>query len=389
MRILKKNTEQLPSRLLEGIRVLDFSHYLPGPFATLRLTEMGAEVIKVEPPIGDPARTMDPKSNGEGIGFQANNRGKKSITLNLKHSLGREVALRLAQESDVLIESFRPRVMEKHGLGYEQVAEVNPKLIYCSISGFGQDGVLSTLGSHDINYMALSGALAQLKDDYGRPVHPSNTFADFFGGMAANERILAGLASRALTGRGSYHSISITEVMASLMVNHVLVEKETGTGNGFDVLNGSIVSYALYETMDNRFVSLGALETKFWSNFCQGLGRPEWIPHQYSRTVPDCFIFNEMIELFKSRSLEEWSKFGMETDCCLAPVLEGRELASHPYFLERGTVFAGGQIRMHSGLISEEVTTPPKKGEHTDTVLKELLSASETEISVWRNTGII
>jgi alpha-methylacyl-CoA racemase len=387
--MLKQKTEHLSCKLLEGVRILDFSQYLPGPFATLRLAEMGAEVIKVESPSGDPARSTGPKSKGEGIGFQANNQGKKGITLNLKHASGREVALRLAQESDVLIESFRPGIMAKLSLSFEEVAKVNPKIIFCSISGFGQDGILSTLGSHDINYMALSGALAQLKDDLGRPVHPSNTFADFIGGMAANERILAGLVSRSLTGKGSYHSISITEVMASLMVNHVLIEKETGTRDGFGVLNGSIVSYALYETKDGRFVSLGALEPKFWINFCQGVDRTDWIPHQFSKTALDCTVYKEMIRLFKSRSLEEWSKFGMETDCCLAPVLEGHELALHPYFLGKETVSAGGQVRMHSGMKTEERTLPPKKGEHTDEVLKDLLNVSESELLVWRNAGII
>jgi alpha-methylacyl-CoA racemase len=387
--MLKEKTEHLSSKLLEGVRVLDFSQYLPGPFATLRLAEMGAEVIKVEPPSGDPARCTGPKRNGEGIGYQANNRGKKGITLNLKHASGREVALRLAQEADVLIESFRPGIMAKLGLSFEEVVQVNPKLIYCSISGFGQDGILSTLGSHDINYMALSGALAQFKDDLGHPVHPTNTFADFIGGMAANERILAGLVSRSMTGKGSYHSISITEIMASFMVNHVLIEKETGTRDGFVVLNGSIVSYALYETKDGRFVSLGALEPKFWSHFCQGVDRPEWIPQQFSKTAQDSTVYKEMKELFKSRTMEEWSKFGMETDCCLAPVLEGHELAVHPYFLEKETVSAGGQVKVHSGLKTEELTLPPNKGEHTDEVLKELLNVSESELLAWRNAGII
>jgi alpha-methylacyl-CoA racemase len=387
--MLKGKSKQLSSKLLQGVRVLDFSQYLPGPFATLRLAEMGAEVIKVEPPSGDPARTSGPKMNGNGIVFEANNRGKKSVTLNLKHESGREVALRLAGEADVLIESFRPGVMKKLGLGYEEVVEVNPKLIYCSISGFGQDGMLSGLGSHDINYMALSGALSQLKDDQGRPVLPSNTFADFIGGMAANERILAGMVSLALTGRGSYHSISITEVMATFMVNHIVIEKETGTGSGINILNGSIVSYALYETSDNRFISLGALEPKFRSNFCLGVGRPDWIPLQFSRTTPESTVYKDMIELFRSKSMGEWSTFGMETDCCLAPVLETSELSAYPYFLEKGTVLTGRQVRMHSELESEDLAPAPEKGEHTEAVLKDLLNATESELTAWRNASII
>ncbi|WNB92134.1 CaiB/BaiF CoA-transferase family protein [Bacillus sp. NEB1478] len=387
--MLTENTEQLQSKLLKGVRILDFSHYLPGPFASLRLAEMGAEVIKVEPPSGDPARTAGPKSNNKAIVFEANNRGKKSITFNLKQESGREIALRLARESDVLIESFRPGVMKKLGLGYEHIMEVNPKMIYCSISGFGQDGMLSELGSHDINYLALSGALAQLKDDNGRPIHPSNTFADFIGGIAANERILAGLVSRALTGKGSYHSISITEVMATFMVNHVLVEKESGIGNGIEVLNGNTVSYALYETSDRRFVSLGALEAKFWSNFCHGVGRLDWIPFQFKSISSDYPVYKEMTELFRSRSLEEWTEFGIKTDCCLVPVLEAEELSRHPYFLEKGQINANGYVRMHSGIGAEELVPSPEKGEHTEEILKELLNVSTSELSFWREAGII
>jgi crotonobetainyl-CoA:carnitine CoA-transferase CaiB-like acyl-CoA transferase len=380
--MMEEKTKQQQARLLDGVRVLDFSHYLPGPFATLRLAEMGAEVIKVEPPAGDPARAA-----GGGLVFHANNRDKKSITLNLKHESAREIALRLVREADVLIESFRPGVMAKLGLGFDEVAEVNPKLVYCSISGYGQDGMLSSLGSHDINYMALSGALAQMKDEHGRPVHPSNTFADFIGGMGATERILAGLVSRGLTGRGSYHSISITEAVASFMVNHVLTAKEIGTGNGIDVLSGSVVCYGLYETSDGRFVSLGALEPKFWSTFCEAAGRPEWKSAQFSGRNSSAGI--EIISYFKSRSFEKWIEFSMKTDCCLAPVLEAGELASHPYFFEKGTVFGEGQVRMHSGLKHVNAAPPPEKGEHTDTVLIKWLNASEQELSVWRSAGII
>ena len=248
---------------------------------------------------------------------------------------------------------------------------------------------MTGLGSHDINYMALSGALAQLKDNTGRPIHPSNTFADFIGGIAANERILSGLVSRALKGKGSYHSISITEVMASFMVNHVLVEKETGHENGIDVLNGNIVSYAIYETSDKRYISLGALEPKFWRNFCHSAGRPDWISSQFSSAADKNPVYKEITALFQSRSLEEWSKFGIETDCCLAPVLETGELARHPYFVEKETVFADGQMRVHSALGLEAVPSPPDKGEHTESVLRELLEASEDELRAWKEAGVI
>jgi len=180
--------------MLEGIKIIDFTNYLPGPYATLRLADLGAEIIKVEPPEGDPARNTGISKQGSGLVFLANNRQKKSITLNLKEKDGVETALKLIAHADVLIESFRPGVMEKLGLGFKAVQKVKPDIVYCSISGYGQKGLLSKLGNHDLNYMAVSGVLAQLKDKQGKPVHPSITIADYLGGFAANERILAGLS---------------------------------------------------------------------------------------------------------------------------------------------------------------------------------------------------
>ncbi|MDP4162390.1 MAG: CaiB/BaiF CoA-transferase family protein [Bacillota bacterium] len=375
--------------MLSGIVIIDFSNYLPGPFATLRLAEMGAEVIKIEPLSGDPSRSTGPQKDGKGLVFLANNRGKKSITINLKENEGRELALRLIAGADVVLESFRPGVMEKLGLGYEKVRALKPDIIYCSISGYGQQGDMSKLGSHDLNYMALSGVLSQFKDENGRPVHPSITMADYVGGMAANERILAGLVSRSLNGKSSYHSISITEAMASMLGNHLLVEKETGEANGISVLNGSIISYVIYETLDGRYVSLAALEPKFWRNFCFGVNREEWIEAHFSKTIEDNPVYFEVKKLFKSRSFQEWVDFSIKVDCCLTPVLEVGELRTFPYFLEKKTVAYDGQVKMHSDFEMFTIAPPPYKGEHTDSVLKKFLGVSDEEISMWKKRGII
>lgn len=379
--------------MLNGIKIVDFTNYIPGPFATLRLAELGAEIIKVESPEGDPARNTGPGKEGTGLVFLAHNRRKKSIAINLKSEEGRRIALGLISKADALVESFRPGVMDKLGLGYSQVSAVNPRLVYCSITGYGDKGPMSSLGSHDLNYMAVSGILAQLKDESGRPVHPSNTFADYIGGMAASERILAGLVSRAATGNGSFHCLAIADVMASLMANHVLFEKEMGVRHGVALLNGEIVSYALYETTDGRFVSLGALEPKFWRNFCLAVGREDWLPAHFSKVNGTNPVYVEMMALFKSKTLFEWTEFSQNVDCCMAPVLETNELSENSYFKEKEIIYdpawGGRQVKMHGGIEEKAGDPPPEKGAHSGAILKEWLRASEEQISRWKDEGAI
>lgn len=362
--------------MLTGIKVIDFTNYLPGPFATLRLAEMGAEIIKVEPPEGDPARHTVITKEGKALVFHAYNRSKKSISLNLKNSDDRKNVLKLISNADVVIESFRPGVMEKLGLNYEAITEIKPDIVYCSISGYGQLGTLSRLGSHDINYLALSGVLAQLKDRNGKPIHPSITLADYIGGLAANERILAGLVFKLKTGKGSCHSISITDQMVSLLGNHIMIEKETGDGGGISLLNGSIISYGIYETKDGRFMSLGALEQKFWRNFCLANDRPDWIQAHFSKTDFTNPVFEEITSLFKSKTFYEWIEFAQHVDCCLAPVLETGELLENPYFKEKELIFPSlwgdYQVKMHSDLENPFTYPPPIKGEHNEELLSKL-----------------
>ncbi|NMH68141.1 CoA transferase [Bacillus sp. RO3] len=370
--------------MLKGIKLIDFTHYIPGPFATLRLAELGAEVIKIEPPEGDPAR-----HNERGLVFKAHNPGKKSISLNLKQEEGRRIALGLLEKADAVMESFRPGVMEKLGLGYETVKGINPSIIYCSITGYGNKGKMAGLGSHDLNYMSISGALAQLKDREGKPVHPSQTFADYVGGMAASERVLAGLVARGMSGEGSYHCISIADSMASLMLNHALIQKETGYRNGVHILHDTVISYGLYETKDNRYVSLAALEPKFWRNFCHALGRKEWLASHYTKPEPENAVYTELVDVFKSKSQSEWSAFGQEVDCCLTPVLETEQLADYPVFQEKDMFSDSGQVNIHSDLEKKAVTSPPVKGEQTDEILRDFLGVTDEELQKWKEKGVI
>ncbi|MGD6846118.1 CaiB/BaiF CoA-transferase family protein [Rossellomorea aquimaris] len=370
--------------MLKGIQVIDFTNYIPGPFTTLRLAELGAEVIKIESPEGDPAR-----HNGNGLVFNAHNRGKKSIVLNLKQEEGRKIALDLIEKADVLIESFRPGVMEKLGLGYKEVMSINPAIVYCSITGYGNSGKMSQLGSHDLNYMSVSGALAQLKDKSGRPVHPSHIFADYIGGLTASERILAGLVARGISGEGSYHCVSLAESMASLMTNHVLIEKETGYPRGIQVLNGNMISYGLYETKDKGFVSLAALEPKFWRNFCLALGREDWLSAHYSKPETENPIYCELVDLFRSKTRSEWSVIGQEVDCCLTPVLDAGELVEYPVYKEKGFVTTDGQVNMYGDLNRGAVTPPPEKGGQTKEILRAWLDVTDEQILDWEKQGVI
>ena len=356
--------------MLQGIRIIDFSQYLPGPHATLRLVEMGAEVIKVESPKGDPSRPSNVQK-GNGLVFVAQNRNKKSVVFNLKDPDDRETALSLIRDADVVIEGFRPGVASRIGIGYEDVMKVKKDIIYCSLSGYGQTGLMSKMGGHDINYLSLSGVLAQFKDRNGRPVVPSTTIADFVGGIAASEAILGAVVKKLRTGEGSYIDLSITDAVLSLMSNHTVIESVAGEENGISKLNNKHICYSLYETKDERYVSLGALETKFWRNLCTALNKEHWIPEHFSLAQTDNPVFEEMKAVFASRTLAEWTKFSQEVDCCMAPVLETSELHKQQLFKARGLITEKDGVRYTSTRISptNDITTQktsPELGQHTN-----------------------
>ncbi|WP_085993053.1 CaiB/BaiF CoA transferase family protein [Oceanobacillus senegalensis] len=361
--------------MLEGIRVIDFTQYLPGPYATLRLADMGAEVIKVESPSGELGRYPTEKDGGPKYTFRAQNRGKKSISLNLKDEKEQEIARDLIHGSDVVIESFRPGVMKRLGISYKDVIKTKPDIIYCSLSGYGQTGDMKHLGSHDINYMAMSGVLSQMKDKQGVPIHPSITFADLIGGISASESISAALVQRERTGKGTYIDLALADIMVTIMTNHIMLESATGEQHGSPALNKTLICYYLYETKDGRFISLGALEAKFWENFCRAVNREDWISAQTSSPTQDNEIFQEVKELFLSRTFEEWLKFSQEVDCCMAPVLESGEVVNHPYYKERklieekwGLRFVSTRYKDHPDL--KDLEPAPGLGKHTDEIVR-------------------
>lgn len=364
--------------MLKGITVLDFSHYLPGPYASLRLADLGATVIKIEPLFGDLARSFDKESTAL---YTANNRNKQSIAINVKEKEGTEIALSLMEKADVIIESFRPNIMNRLGLGHEEVTKRNNRIIYTSITGYGQHHDHSHLAGHDLNFMAVSGVLAQMKHN-GKPFIPSITLGDEIGGMLVSENILAALFERERTGNGCYLDLSITDSLTMLMNNHVMLYDLYNKNNGLNVLSGNEVSYCLYETGDERYVAIGAIEDKFWEGFCRFAGREDWISQHHEKAIEGETVYEEIKAFFLSKPFAFWEQASLEIDCCLTPVYEASELADSPFTKHMITM---PYVRTHK---MRKVTTPPVLGEQTSELLTKL-GYNENEIMELRKKGVI
>lgn len=336
---------QIPA--LDGLRVLDLTRLLPGPVATLRLAELGADVLKIEAPgEGDYARTMLQSDADRAAGtpsafFRLVNRGKRSITLDLKRAEGRAQLLELARDADVLVESFRPSVMARLGVGYDVLREANPKLVYCAITGFGSDGPFVDKPGHDLNYIAYAGVLDQLATSDGTPVVPNFQIADLLGGaLAAVTQILAALWQVARGGEGRCLNVSMTHaVHAHNVMAHIALANraDATTRAGAGLLNGGVPCYNVYRTRDDRFIAVGALEFKFWETLCKALGRPEWASRHWS--LGQAIGGSDAVELtqslaacFAQRTRDEWCALLEPLDCCVAPVLTPAEAAAHPLF---------------------------------------------------------
>lgn len=367
-------------RPLAGLKVLDLSRLLPGPFATMVLSDLGAEVDKVEDPRGgDYMRAFPPHVGGMNASFVALNRGKRSVSLDLKTEAGRDAFLRLLPRYDVLIETFRPGVLAKLGLGYEQLSERHPGLVYCAISGYGQDGPMSQRAGHDLNYLARAGVLGLTGPEQGPPQVPGVQVADIGGGaLYAVIGVLAALQAREKTGRGRLVDVSMCEGSLSFAIfgimNHL-----TGLPlpYGTDMLMGGLATYQTYRTKDGRYMALGALEPKFWTGFCNAVGiKPSMEavgpgPHQVDWKKKVAAIFAE-------RTFEEWVKFAEEHDVCIEPVLTPQELVTDPQHVHR-RMFVGEPPMPRTPVAPPPDPAPaPQHGEHTAEVLREAgLSADE------------
>jgi crotonobetainyl-CoA:carnitine CoA-transferase CaiB-like acyl-CoA transferase len=338
---------------LQGLRVLDLTRLLPGPLATLRLAELGADVLKIEEPgAGDAARAMmqAPADRASGVPssfYRLVNRGKRETRLDLKTETGRTVLRALVRESHVLVESFRPGVMEKLGLDYRSLAKVNPKLVYCAITGYGATGPLSQRPGHDLNYLAYAGVLDQIAASDGTPVIPNIQIADMLGGaLPAVTRILAALWQVSRGADGAFVDVSMTHsIQASNIVARATLENaERGAPAGLDelraghgLLNGGVPCYNVYRTADGRWLAVGALELKFWERLCAALGRPEWAARHWSLGQaiggPDAMaLTREMAEHIGTHRLKTWIELLEPRDCCVSPVLTPQEAREHMLF---------------------------------------------------------
>ena len=380
---------------LQGVRVLDMSRLLPGPFLTMILADMGADVVKIEdphagdymrevpPPMGDlPMHELVPGKGGISGRFLAVNRGKRSAVLDLKTPAGNAAMRRLVAQADVVVESFRPGVMDKLGLGYAQLAEINPRIVLCSISGFGQTGPYVHRAGHDIGYLAVAGVLAMgggSGEHGGAPMMPGVQIADLAGGaLWGATAILGALVGRQRTGKGAHLDISMTEGALALLAAE-LGNLDCGlrATRGMARLNGGFACYGIYRTRDDRYLAVGALEPKFWIALNQGLGRRPDIGELLSADQGK--VRGELAAIFATRTAAEWTAVLAQHDCCVELVTELDELPEHPLHRAREVFFTidGGagvgpiqQVRTPIGT-PKAPRPPPRHGEHTGEVLAE------------------
>jgi crotonobetainyl-CoA:carnitine CoA-transferase CaiB-like acyl-CoA transferase len=361
-------------RPLDGLVVLDLSRLLPGAAATMQLANFGAQVIKIEEPErGDYGRWRPPYLDGEGAVFRMVNRGKQSVALDLKSDGGRQALLKLAASADVLVESFRPGTMQRLDLGYETLHAHNERLIYVSITGYGQDGPWAGMAGHDINYLALGGALDLNGAAGGPPAIPGIQIADLAGGaMQAVTGVLLALAARAKTGRGQAVDVSMLDGVAWMLPVELGFYAATGQTptRGDGVLTGRYACYRVYQTADGRWIAVGALEPKFWQALCRALGCEQLIAGQFEEGPRREEIIAELARIFHTRTAGEWFERLQPADVCVTPVRNVAEVAAH-FGLGPGDSVVTPRLSDTPGRLGGP---PPRLGEQT----REVLGTDET-----------
>lgn len=389
---------------LEGIKVLDLSRYLPGPLATQILADFGAEVIKIEDRKGELGRFIEPMINDTSARYYTVNRNKKSMGLDLKQTEGKEIFKALVAEADIVVDQFRPDVMNKLGLGYEALKEINPRIIYCMITGYGLTGPLRNAAGHDINYLNIAGVTELLGTKDGPPAMCGVQIADTAGGSLYSViAILLALTAREKTGKGQLCDVAMMDGALSLL-SYTIGEWSGGDGNlpkrGGELLTGGYATYNNYECKDGRYVSLGAVEDKFWAGFCRKLGVEEYIPLQMD-TPSQPKIEASIKKIMRTKTRDEWVEFFSDSDICFTPILTLNEMVKHPQVLARDmahtlTNFQGsGKDLVCTGVPIKLSETPGEAkmvfagtGENTDEVFAGI-GYSTVQIEQLHNDGIV
>ncbi|MBT8357599.1 MAG: CoA transferase [Deltaproteobacteria bacterium] len=365
----------LENGALSGIKVMDLSRLLPGPYCSMILADHGARVIAIED-----KRFMD-----DGLFFSQIYRNKEHMSLNLKTEEGKKIFVRLGNDADVILEGFRPGVVQRLGVDYDTVSKTNKKIIYCSISGYGQTGSYRDRAGHDVNYLGRSGALDLIGQANHPPSIPGIQVADIAGGgMNATIGILMALFAREKTGKGQHIDISMTDGLVGFMPSAFFLKQISGQfpTRSYSILSHKYACYNTYETADGRFISVGSLENRFWKNLCEFLGAPQYIPLQFDDNRRE-----EMIDFLKTafskKTYAQWKKDLAGIDACCEPIQNLKEVLKDPLFRERKMIIEvvgkDGKKSLVIGIpvkLSETPgsirTSPVAFGENTETILKEL-----------------
>ncbi len=390
---------------LDGIKVLDLSRLLPGPFCSQLLADLGARVVKVEDTQGgDYARAGGPAVDGQSAFYVAINRNKESIKLNLKKPEGVQALLRLVPQFDVILDTFRPGVVEKLGVGYEVCRKINPKIVYCAITGYGQDGPYSQRAGHDNNYLALAGVGGLTGEPGRRPVLAGFQLADLGGGaLFGLSAILAGLFQAQRTGQGTYCDVSMHDGSFAFLAPHLagfIQQPGEPPRPSTMMLSGAIVCYNIYETKDGKYMSVGALEPKFWQAFSQACGRPDILPFAFQKAADGEKAYEATKELFRSKTQAEWIELLKTADCCVEPIWDFAQTLKDPQLEARKmwitiqnrkgeTVkLPNTPFRFSTQQKKTSDKAPPQYGEHTQPVLREF-GFSDDDLAKLKSSGAI
>jgi crotonobetainyl-CoA:carnitine CoA-transferase CaiB-like acyl-CoA transferase len=399
---------------LEGVRILDLSMLVPGAFCTMLLGDLGADVLKIEAPgateFRRSLRASAREENRKAAAYYAPDRNKKSVVVNLKSEAGREIFYRLSRRADVIVEGFRPGVAKRLRIDYETINKLNPEIVYCSLSGYGQDGPYRAFPGHDINYIAMAGVLGLIGSNEGLPVIPLNLVADFAGAALYGALgILAALVARNKTGKGQYVDVAYMDGAMSLMTWFDCGYFFDGSmlKRGESWLHGAYPYYGVYETKDGKHITIGCLEPHFWENLCRFLGKEEYVPyhfaleHTFHRPEGDKWdeIHSYLRQVFLTKTRDEWFELLIRNDVPVGKVYAPDEVFSDPQVLHRQMVIEVehptlGKVKQ-VGIAPKLSSTPgkvrslsPLPGEHTDEILQGL-GYEQEEIKNLRQEGVV